>query len=204
MRRTHRIERFTRAKTIRCRLQAPRGRVSQRGTTGHRCHYTVMKVIFLDIDGVLNSDATPNPRKFPYIVDGQLLARFQELVTKTDANVVLSSTWRVDPVGLLAAKFYKVPFHDTCPDMPGAPRCEEVQTWLRQHQEVTRYVVLDDDNDCLDELPLFQPSSRTGLTAAIASGIEDFLAGRSDKDMRANALVRLGQNIHSLFGRDKS
>jgi len=28
-----------------------------------------MKVIFLDIDGVLNCDKTPNPRKFPYIVD---------------------------------------------------------------------------------------------------------------------------------------
>jgi hypothetical protein len=26
-----------------------------------------MKVIFLDIDGVLNCDKTPNPRKFPYL-----------------------------------------------------------------------------------------------------------------------------------------
>ena len=28
-----------------------------------------MKIIFLDIDGVLNCDKTPNPRKFPYVVD---------------------------------------------------------------------------------------------------------------------------------------
>src|ERR1700683_1008977 len=28
-----------------------------------------MNVIFLDIDGVLNSDQTSNPRKLPYIVD---------------------------------------------------------------------------------------------------------------------------------------
>jgi hypothetical protein len=28
-----------------------------------------MKVVFLDIDGVLNCTNTPNPRKFPYIVD---------------------------------------------------------------------------------------------------------------------------------------
>ena len=68
----------------------------------------------------------------------------------------------------------------------------------------TRYVVLDDDDDCLDELPLFQPSPKTGLTAEIARGIEHFLAGRSDKDMRANTITRLGQNIHALFGRDKS
>ena len=131
-------------------------------------------------------------------------ARFEELVRKTGATVVLSSSWRVDPVGLLAAKFYEVPFNDQCPDMPEAPRCEEMQSWLRQHPEVTRYAVLDDEDDCLDELPLFQPSSKTGLTEEIARGIEDYLAGRSDKDMRASAMVRLGQNIHALFKRDKS
>jgi hypothetical protein len=66
-------------------------------------------------------------------------------------------------------------------------------SWLRTHPEVVRYVVLDDDDDCLDELPLFQPSSKTGLTPEIARGIEEFLIGRSDQDMRANALARLGK-----------
>jgi histidinol phosphatase-like enzyme len=28
-----------------------------------------MRVIFLDVDGVLNSESTPNPRKLPYIVE---------------------------------------------------------------------------------------------------------------------------------------
>jgi hypothetical protein len=163
-----------------------------------------MKAIFLDIDGVLNCDDTPNARKFPYIVDDRLLAVFSELVRATEATVVLSSTWRVDPIGLLAAKYYKVPFNDVCPDMPGAPRCEELTSWLRKHPEVTRYVVLDDDDDCLDELPLFQPSTKTGLTPQMAIAIEEFLAGRSDKDMRADALTRLGKNIHAFFGRDKS
>jgi hypothetical protein len=36
-----------------------------------------MKVIFLDIDGVLNYKKTPNPRKFPYVVDKRLLVRFK-------------------------------------------------------------------------------------------------------------------------------
>lgn len=163
-----------------------------------------MNAIFLDIDGVLNSEESHNPRNFPYFIDDVLLGRFKELVRLTDAKVILSSTWRVDPIGLLAAKYFSVPYDDICPDLPGAPRCEEVISWLRGHPEVVRYVVLDDDDDCLDELPLFQPSQRTGLTPEIAKGIEEFLAGRSDKDMRANALTRLTQNIHSLFQRDKN
>ncbi len=64
--------------------------------------------------------------------------------------------------------------------------------------------MLDDSDDCLDELPLFQPSAKTGLTPELAKGVEEFLAGRSDKDMRASAVTRLGQNIQALFGRDKS
>lgn len=163
-----------------------------------------MNVIFLDIDGVLNSDATPNPRKFPYIVDADLLAMFKDLVSRTGATVVLSSSWRTDPVGLLAAKFYGVPFDDVCPDARGVSRCEEMLQWLSAHQEVHRYVVIDDESDCLDDLPLFQPSSRTGITTEIAEGVVEYLSGRTDQTMRQPALVRFGQNIHSLFKRDKN
>jgi hypothetical protein len=35
-------------------------------------------------------------------------------------------------------------------------------------------------------------------------GAAKYLSGESDKDMRASAVVRLGQNIHSLFKRNKS
>jgi len=62
------------------------------------------KVIFLDIDGVLNCKRTPNPRKLPYVVDPVLLARFKRLVERSGADVVLSSTWRYDPAGLFSAK----------------------------------------------------------------------------------------------------
>ena len=64
--------------------------------------------------------------------------------------------------------------------------------------------MIDDESDCLDDLPLFQPSSKTGLTIEIADGIAKYLSGESDRTMRQPALVRFGQNIHSLFKRDKS
>lgn len=64
--------------------------------------------------------------------------------------------------------------------MPEEPRCEEMQSWLRQYPQV----VLDDEDDCSDELPLFQPNSKTGLTEEISHGIEEFLAGRSNYSIR--------------------
>jgi hypothetical protein len=93
---------------------------------------------------------------------------------------------------------------DVCPDMPKRPRRVEVLTWIAHHPKVSRYAVIDDEDDDLDELPLFQPSCKTGITAAIVNGVEKYLSGKTDQTMRASGIVRLGQNIHSLFKRDKS
>ena len=157
-----------------------------------------MKVIFLDIDGVLNCEKTPNPRKFPYIVDAALLARLRQLLERTGASVVLSSTWRYDPAGIFSATHYGIPFMDVTPT---EPRCKEILRWLRQNPEVSRYVVIDDEDDDLDGLPLFQPLSRIGLTDEIVAAVADYLNGNTEKDMRRNRLVRVVQNIHSLFAR---
>ena len=163
-----------------------------------------MKIIFLDIDGVLNCESTPNPRKFPYVVDKKLLVRLKGLLNRTGAKVVLSSTWRVDPIGLFAAKYWGVPFIDVCPDMPGRPRRDEVLRWIDRHSSVSRYAIIDDEDDELDDLPLFQPSPSTGLSTAIVKGVEKYLNGKSDDTMRASSITRFGQNIHALFKRDKS
>jgi Swiss Army Knife RNA repair-like protein len=163
-----------------------------------------MKVLFLDIDGVLNCSTTRNPRHFPYVVDQRLLARLQKLLDRTGAKVVLSSTWRLDPVGLFAAKHWGVPFIGTCPDKPRSPRRKEILSWLADHPKAARYAVIDDEDDELDELPLFQPSGKTGLTMDIVRGAAAYLNEKTDNTMRASAIVRLGQNIQSLFERDKS
>jgi HAD domain in Swiss Army Knife RNA repair proteins len=160
-----------------------------------------MKVIFLDIDGVLNCEKTPNPRKFPYVVNKKLLARLQKLLERTEAKVVLSSSWRLDPIALFAAKHWRVPFMDVCPNMLKKSRRDEVLTWIAHHPNVSRYAIIDDEDDELDELPLFQPSCKTGITV---EGVEKYLSGKTDRTMRASGIVRLGQNIHSLFKRDKS
>jgi hypothetical protein len=158
-----------------------------------------MKVIFLDIDGVLNSTNTPNPRKFPYMVDPKLLKRFKRLLQRAGAKVVLSSTWRYDPAGIFSAKYRDVPFMDVLPDMPKRPRRDEVLAWLKTHPKVKRFVVIDDEDDELDQLPLFQPSASTGLPEKIAKGVANYLAGKTNEDMRCSPVVRVLQNIKSAF-----
>jgi hypothetical protein len=69
---------------------------------------------------------------------------------------------------------------------------------------VRRYAVIDDADDELDDLPLFQPSPATGLSLKLAKHVEDYLNGRTDNTARANRMVRAAQNFKSLFTRNKS
>ena len=160
-----------------------------------------MKVVFLDIDGVLNCATTPNPRKFPFIVDAVLLTRLEGLLQRTGAQVVLSSNWRFDPAGMFSARYYGVPFADTVPELPGQPRSDEIRAWLKDHPEVERFIVIDDEDDELDGLPLFQPSCDTGLTPELAEAAEKYLDGSIESDRRRSKAVRLVQNVGAmLFG----
>ena len=77
---------------------------------------------------------------------------------------MLSSTWRYDPAGVFSAKHWGNPFIDVYSGYAAAPRRDEIIAWLKAHPEVERYAVIDDEDDELDDLPLFQPSSRTGLS----------------------------------------
>ena len=158
-----------------------------------------MKVLFTDIDGVLNCRNTHNPRKLPYVVDPQLVVRFKEVIAATKAKIVLSSTWRYDPAGLFSARYWGIPFDDVLPDMPGQPRRDEILAWLAANPTTTRYAVLDDEDDELDELPLFQPNDRVGLTEEVCVGLIAYLNGRTDRDMRSARIVRMAQNLMAFI-----
>ena len=58
--------------------------------------------------------------------------------------------------------------------------------------------MLDDDDDELDELPLFQPSAATGLTEDIAKGVIRYLDGKTNNDMRKNYVERLFENARAV------
>src|SRR4051794_37878625 len=102
-----------------------------------------MKVIFLNIDGVLTCDETPNTRKFPYVVARKLLARLTTLVGGTGGNVVLTATWRLVPIGLSEAGHGGAPSIEATPLLPKRPRRDEVLDWLKKHPKVSRFALID-------------------------------------------------------------
>jgi hypothetical protein len=134
-------------------------------------------VIFLDIDGVLNTVYTKNAWVWfgrPEVLEKELVARMADLADRADAAVVLSSTWRTCDVGLpgtvlsLEARGWasaRDRIRDATPHLPRESRGAEIQAWLDKHSEVTNYVVVDDTNDGLGALAerLVQTDRFTGL-----------------------------------------
>ena len=118
------------------------------------------KVIFLDIDGVLNTYAT---RRFlqcspgTLFVDTRKVLRLRDIIERTGAELVLSSTWRygaerdamyIEKCALreLIAEFKRVRcplWTDMTPIIPRVNREREIFAWLYTH-DVDNFVILDD------------------------------------------------------------
>jgi hypothetical protein len=185
------------------RRRGEHNRIEKNRSSRRTCTLTPMKIVFLDIDGVLNCKQTPNPRKFPFMVDPVLLGRLKRLLEITGVQIVLSSDWRYDPAGIFSARHYGIPFIDVTPDLPGEPRCNPIREWLRRHPDIERFIVIDDEDDELDDFPLFQPLRSTGLTDEIVEAAARYLSGKTDEDSRRSILVRVCQNLCSMLAGHK-
>lgn len=116
-----------------------------------------MSVLFLDIDGVLNSTSYWHDagEKLPMgkagAIDPQAVARLNQIVQSTNCMVVLSSSWRsqgyehVDK--MLQERGFKWRLIHQTPVKEGCPRCAEIDEWLSLNADLwgDRFVVLDDD-----------------------------------------------------------
>lgn len=115
-----------------------------------------MKVIFLDIDGVLNGiNYVKDSGKFGVVVDPERMELLKTIVKETDAKIVLSSSWRehwnstpnnCDEIGAEINKIFreqKLSIYDKTPELR-FKRAEEIKAWLIDYPETTHFVVLDD------------------------------------------------------------
>jgi hypothetical protein len=130
-----------------------------------------MKVVFLDIDGVINDDKTihdawvlvgrgelekdPSTKypPGPSMISSNMVAHVKAIIDATDAKIVISSTWRrshtlqeliafLEQKGLVSASKCVI---GITPGDDSIPRGYEIEAWLHEHPEVESYVVLDDN-----------------------------------------------------------
>jgi len=80
-------------------------------------------------------------------------------VARTRAKVVLISDWRHDSAGLFSAREQGIKFEDAVPDWPKNLGERKSGRGSESILMLVRFAVIDDDDDELDGLPLFQPSS---------------------------------------------
>ena len=129
------------------------------------------KVIFLDIDGVLNCRTTKQRTRGFIGLEPRFIKRFYALVKKTGAEVILSSSWRIGEKwkeNLAIAGFDvtilkgRTPANTTL-DIRG----EEIDLWLSRQREPIHYAIIDDDSRMLPHQPLFRTDWEKGLTKEI-------------------------------------
>jgi HAD domain in Swiss Army Knife RNA repair proteins len=136
-----------------------------------------MKIIFLDIDGVLKNRAFPHGNS----ADPVCVSLLNQIVEKTNAYFVISSSWRtgsslsvlkdmLDAWGVVPGRLIdKTPcFKWEC------KRGDEIQAWLAAREEqrgdVEKFIILDDDTDMIHLLPhLVKTTFQFGLTEETAS-----------------------------------
>lgn len=135
------------------------------------------KVLFLDIDGVVNSRATTSFRNKLYPLDPHMAFMVGKIQLGTDCDVVLSSSWRHHPDGVKAVEDSIVKIIDKTPTVSAGVRGHEIQAWLDLHPEVTTYAILDDDSDMLEnQMPnFFKTTFQNGLTEDIAKAVTEHL-----------------------------
>lgn len=122
----------------------------------HREHEPFNKVIFLDIDGVLNYDLYELPKVIP-----EMVQHLKYIVDNTNAHIILSSSWRVgyykfligleenDAYTLLHTLLTKAKLHISgITPLTDAyskdTRPFEIRQWLARFPNVESFVILDD------------------------------------------------------------
>lgn len=108
-----------------------------------------MKVLFLDIDGVLNCARTDTKLDESFGLfkgmdglDSRLLERFLRWWDPEYIKIVISSNWRLDGRFLVYLKKSKIDYIDVTQNL--GSRRQEILLWLTHHPDVTHYAILDD------------------------------------------------------------
>lgn len=128
------------------------------------------KIIFLDFDGVLNTEhyqgllqyqGKPWQDEYGAFFDPKAVKQLKRIIDATDADIVVESSWKY--LGLDAMKeLWEVrnlpgTIIDITPSLLGKNKGVEITSWLSKYaKQDIRYVIIDDEYVILDsQLPHF-------------------------------------------------
>lgn len=151
-----------------------------------------MNLIFLDVDGVLNSTKfavkmleEDNIDTFANdLLDEHAIRLLKVLVDETDSRIVLTSTWRkhLESFDNLCQQIRKhgiTLYATTDRRSTNEHRGDDITDWLKENRgDFTNYVILDDDSDMTVHTEhLVQTSFDVGLTRADVDRAIEILKG---------------------------
>lgn len=159
-----------------------------------------MRAIMLDFDGVLNSVQSfiynnrqnllgltnvPTHESFCPIASSNLQYILEEL---PDVQVVISSTWRKYKTIHAIQKMFET--NHILPDrivgmtpvLESGYRGDEIHAYLKDHPEITDFVIIDDDSDMEPYMGrLVRTDSRNGLTFRDAEKVIEKFGGKNEE-----------------------
>ena len=129
-----------------------------------------MKVIFVDVDGVLNSDDFIDSVKGKQDVDIKTVLLLKRAIEETGAKIVMDTSFRYTQSFLKVQEmllqngimFDKTPFIDN-------ERGKEIKQYLSKHKDIEDYILLDDvvftdfDDELLSHLIKMDDTNSRGI-----------------------------------------
>lgn len=120
-----------------------------------------MKIIFLDIDGVLNVCYPKDRDKYGSGFHPHFVENLRHIIQETGAKIVISSSWRMSGLDTMINmwKYRKYPgiVIDVTPNLcynsrtDDIGRGDEILAWYKDHfKYIDSFVIIDDDTDMLD------------------------------------------------------
>ena len=109
-----------------------------------------MKVLFLDIDGVVCLHKDKDWDNEEEIFDAACCRKLQEIVSATGCKLVLSSSWRLFPESIRSMFRQLKPFGITRENFLGrtplrGERGDEIMAYLKKRPQIETFVAVDDE-----------------------------------------------------------
>ena len=155
-----------------------------------------MKIVFLDIDGVLNSDLWERTldddkrKRLENHFDPKCVALLNKVLAQTNAKIVLTSTWRLNHSleqmnDIFRSVGVQADIIDFTPDLKSqgkhVVRGNEILKWCQDNEAIigtgflkyTDFIILDDNTDMLlwQSKYFFKTDRFCGLTPSIVRNI---------------------------------